>query len=360
MQGTRPFRSSRLVWLMAALGAASPAQPRLQVLSPTAIALAPTCAAGGVCQLGSASIIAAAAGDTRTLTLSVRSFRADGEIQKVEVTPAAIQVEADRATAVKLEFSAAISKLPVRGHLIVAGGGDIAAVPFHINAPPAASSGEKKARLQRVQDTLVKSLVAAFVIVFLTGIALGIHKRTHRFLFEEIGLASWNKSSWASNTGAVSGLATSVLAIPGAVEITKYPWALDFGLLGVFAALLTAFGPLIFNLTSHYTQGKDPVQVNWVAVFFVSTIASIAGVATSWQTLWYANEDLVSNGVLNPGVGLGVQGALYLLLVVFAIYFFYNIFRIVPAQTEAVERQVKGLAAGITLTGRIQPRWTVL
>jgi hypothetical protein len=364
MAGSKQSRNLKFVLLVVLFGGAAVGQTRVQVVSPAAITLVTKCGKGETCNAGSACIIVAAPGMDEKLALSVRSFDADGEIQKIEVSPATARAEADHALALRVRFSGVLSKLPVRGRLIVASGGDVATIPLEINPPPVVESGQTQARRRRVEQVLGTSLGIAILIVAVCTLILWRRKKNFGFLHEKMGLASWDLGSWASNAGVLSGLVTSMIAIPGAVEIAKYPWAMDFALIGIFAALLTAVGPLIFNLTRHFNDDKPPIQVNWVAVFLLSVISSIAGVATSWQMLWYANKDLVENEILTSSIGLGVNWALALIAAVFLVYFVYGIVRIAteepskvkePDKTAAEERQIP-----VTVPLPATPRWSVL
>lgn len=327
----------RLVLLLS-VGAAAFGQSRLAVVSPAPIAFSANCQTGAAeCALGWTTVTVTAPVPGEKLTFTVRAFNEDGVVHPVSTMPASAEVGADQTAAVKLAFSAAGPKLPLRGHLIVSSPSGVAHVPFTAAARATAPPDPAPGRRQRVQEVLGLSLGAALAfIIGMTVLLMIVTKKGFGLLAEKIGLASWDLSSWASNASVLTGLLAGFLSIPGTVDITKYAWVLNLGLLGVFGTLLTATGPFIFNLTRHFqgTPGKREA-VNWVGVFLFSAIFSIAGVGTSWQMLLYASRDLTEHEILTSGIGNGVQCALGVVAGAFVVYFIQSIRETVMKQVEA-------------------------
>ncbi|NWF83881.1 MAG: hypothetical protein HXY18_08645 [Bryobacteraceae bacterium] len=368
MRSWKLSADKRLLALLLAAGAAVFGQSRLAVVSPAPIAFSANCQTGAAeCALGWTTVTVTAPVPGEKLTFTVRAFNEDGVVHPVSTMPASAEVGADQTAAVKLAFLAAGPKLPLRGHLIVSSPSGVAHVPFTAAARATAPPDPAPGRRQRVQEVLGLSLGAALAfIIGMTVLLMIVTKKGFGLLGEKIGLASWDSRSWGSNAGVLTGLLGGILSVPGTVDITKYAWVLNLGLIGVFGTLLTVVSPFIFNLTRHFkgTPGKKE-EVNLVGVFLFSAALSIAGIGTTLQMLWHASRDLTEHEILTSGVGKGVEFAIGVIAMAFLWYFFQSIRETVMTQVgasaQAAEPSPGGTTAGLdTLSPASHGPWSVL
>ena len=317
-----------LLWLPMLTGAT------LKVASPTSLDWTAVATSAGMPEKVSGTIFVVLDSGAEPLAweyIDSKGFQQTGTATLLGPPPTGASLGVPRPFRVEVSLKSA--KLPSQGYLIVKPKtGEPVTVPLKINAPEKSAELIRADSAKRVDGVMKCGILGAMAIVGLATV-LVVRKLGFQVLNLEMGTASWEFGSWATNTTVTASVLTAMVGLPAAGGWTKFEWGRNYGLIAAGAAFLVLIAPTVYNLARvpRVAGGGVLLYSGRVWIFLVMSVLTTWGATSQWLVAWLAVRELEAKRLIS-GDSLA---AIELILSGFALALLWYIVRSIPVTIEA-------------------------